>query len=112
MFLPIACVVLFAGLALSIPPEASRGPSAADARAAADRHAQSLRYFQRRLIADRGDTSSDFGLDLAMLGLRGRDLQSQPIETAFTEAHDRVRTLVDTARRRQFLLELFNETEE
>jgi hypothetical protein len=68
-------------------------------------------YFQRMLIQIGDDSSRQFAADLAELGLTGPQLQALPIDQAYTLAHDAAAKIEDTATRRRYLLELFNETE-
>lgn len=94
-------------------PATPTAPSPAEVavRMRAAEQDQSQRYFQRMLITF-GNSQSPFASDLGALGLNGRILQQMPIRDAYTAAHQKAVTISDTAMRRAFLLELFNETED
>lgn len=81
------------------------------AAGAAVRAGASKEYFERLLTESGGDSRQQFAKDLAGLGLDGRQLQTMPIDQAYTLAHDTVMKSEDIATRRRYLLELFNETE-
>jgi hypothetical protein len=81
------------------------------AAGAAVRTDASKRYFQRMLIGVDDDSSHQFAADLAELALNKPQLQALPIDQAYTLAHDAAAKIEDTATRRRYLLELFNETE-
>ena len=81
------------------------------AAGAAVRTDAAKRYFQRLLIESGDDSSQPVGKDLAELGLNARQLQALAVDESYALAHEAAVKVEDSATRRRYLLDLFNETE-
>ena len=69
-------------------------------------------HFQRELIESGHDSETRVGEYLTVLELDWRQLQTMPIDQAYTRTHDAVMRFPDERVRRQMLLSLFDEKED
>lgn len=103
---------------LACGPAASPGSSAnpqAQQRTPSEREttlATHREYFQRELIESGHDSETRVGEYLTVLELDWRQLQTMPIDQAYTRTHDAVMRFPDERVRRQMLLSLFDEKED
>ena len=115
----LACLLGTAAVMLPACGSAS-GPAGSTAAPQAQQQTQSegaealaahREFFQRELIDSGHDAETRVGEFLTVLGLDWQQLQTMPVEQAYTLTHDTVMRFPDERMRRQMLASLFNEKE-